>query len=97
MPGYYAGWVFGTGLIRFGGGFTVTRIGVQGSYRIALPAPGPFHATTVTPSGLNVVARVALAQRDGLTNQFWIDIEIRNITTGALVDGDFNFIALLRS
>jgi hypothetical protein len=97
MPGYYAGWVRGTGSVRFGSGFTITRLGVVGGYRIALPAPGMFHATTVTPSGLDVVARVKLAMRDGVTGQFWIDVEIRSITTGELVDGDFNFISLLRS
>jgi len=97
MPGYYAGWVRGTGSVRFGSGFTITRLGVEGSYRIALPAPGMFHATTVTPTGLNVVARVKQAMIDGLSGQFWIDVEIRSVTTGLLVDGDFNFIALLRS
>jgi hypothetical protein len=51
----------------------------------------------VTPVALNTIARVAMTRRDALTGQLWIDVEIRNVTTGALVDGDFNFIALLRS
>jgi len=97
MPSYYAGWVLGTSSVRFGAGFTVRRIGVTGSYQIALPAPGMFHATMVTPSSPNVYARVSLARRDALTGQFLIDVEIRTVTTGLLIDGEFNFIALLRS
>ena len=97
MPSYYAGWVLGNASVRFGLGFTVTRIQVAGSYQIALPAPGMFHATMVTPSSPNVFARVSLARRDAVSGRFLIDVEIRSVTTGLLVDGEFNFIALMRS
>ena len=96
MPGYYAGWIRGTGVPRFGNSFTVARIGVAGTYKITLPS-GLFHSTTVTAVNPNTVARVIQAQIDGLTGKFTVDIEIKSTTTGLPVDGDFNFIALQRS
>jgi hypothetical protein len=79
----------------------VTRNLVAGSYKIVLSS-GMNHATTVTPTGLTstglpVVARIVQATIDGLSGLFTIDVEIRNPATGALVDSEFSFIALLRS
>ena len=100
MPSYYAGWVFGNAvdsiwqrLYRH-----AHRGRGQLSYRAAGAGTVSRHdGHAVRPNRLNVFARVKQARRDALTGQFLIDVEIRNVTTGLLVDGDFNFIALLRS
>ena len=99
MPVYLAGYVNASATIRFGSGFTVTRIFVAGSYRITVPlaTSSKFFAPVVTPVTLHTIARIALVQRDALTGIVTFDIEIRDLTTNALVDGDFTFIALERS
>ena len=98
-PVYFAGWVRGDASIRFGTGFTVTRIGLAGSYRITIPATstGRFLAPVVTPSGSNVTASVVGYVKSGLDASHTIDIEIHAVTTGAFVDSDFTFIAMDRS
>jgi len=100
MPVYFAGTILATGSIKpsYGNGFTVARLGLVGSYRITLP-PTPtrrFLITVVTPVSLNRVARVAQFQRNASDQTSVIDVEIRDLT-GALVDCEFNFIAIDRS
>ena len=99
MPGYVAGWVNATSSIKWGSGFTVTRVSVTGSYRITIPpgTPSKFFAPSVTPSTLHTIARIAQIQRDPLTGKFLIDVEIRDMTSNDFIDGDFSFIALERS
>lgn len=99
MPVYLAGYVNANATIRFGGGFTVTRVFLAGSYRITISATTStkFFAPVATPVALHTIARIALIQRDALTGNLLIDIEIRDLTTDALVDGAFSFIALERS
>ena len=96
---YWAGWVRGTAVVRFGTGFSVARFGVAGSYRITIPATatGRFIATTASASSSDTYAVVAAYNKSALDGSHTIDIQIRSLTTGALVDGDFNFIALDRS
>lgn len=100
-PVYFAGWVRGTGTvsIRYGTGFSVARIGVTGSYRITIPATttGRFLATTVSPVSPNVTAVVVAYSKSALDGSHTIDIEIHSVTTGALVDSDFNLIVIDRS
>jgi hypothetical protein len=43
------------------------------------------------------MARIAQVQKDALTGNFLIDVEIHDVNTDTLVDGDFTFIALERS
>jgi hypothetical protein len=98
MPVYFAGWVLGNAGIRFGSGFSVTRLGLVGGYRITIP-PTPtnrFLATTVTPVLLNRVARVVQFQRNLADGTSMIDVEIRDLA-GTLADSEFNFIAVDRS
>jgi hypothetical protein len=99
MPVYFAGWVRGDATVRFGSGFSVTRVGVTGSYRITVSTSltAAFLATTVTPVATGRVARVAVFAQDPISKTSKIDVEIRDIATGALVDCDFNFIAIPRS
>lgn len=99
MPVYLAGYVNANATVRFGGGFAVTRVFLAGSYRITISAATStkFFAPIATPVALHTIARIALIQRDGLTGNLLIDIEIRDLTTDALVDGAFSFIALERS
>jgi Collagen triple helix repeat (20 copies) len=101
MPTYFAGWIFGTSpvpSIRFGTGFSVTRIGPVGTYRITIPATptGRFLAPVVSPAAANVTARVAAYNKSGTDLSHTIDIEIRDLT-GTLVDSDFIFHAIDRS
>ena len=49
--------------------------------------------TTVTPVVANTIARVVQFSRNALDGTSIIDIEIHDVTTGAFVDSDFNFIA----
>jgi len=99
MPVYLAGYVNANATVRFGSGFTVSRWFVAGSYRITIPAATStkFFAPVATSVALHTVARIALIQRDALTGNLLFDIEIRDLTTDALVDGAFSFIALERS
>jgi len=99
MPVYLAGYVWANATTRYGSGFTLSRLGVTGSYRITISAATStkFFAPLATTVKLHTVARIALVQKDALTGNFLIDIEIRDLTTDALVDGDFSFIALERS
>jgi hypothetical protein len=99
MPVYLAGYVSASGAVRFGGGFAVSRITVQGSYRITISAAtsSKFFAPVATSVKLHTIARIAQVQRDAFTGNFLIDIEIRDLTTDALLDGDFSFIAVERS
>ena len=99
MPVYFAGWVRGDASVRFGTGFTVARISLMGSYRITIP-PTPtqrFLVTIVSPSTGNTIARVAAFSRNASDGSSIVDIEIRDSATGALVDGEFNFVAIDRS
>jgi hypothetical protein len=99
MPVYFAGWVRGDASTRFGTGFSVTRLGPTGSYRITIAptATGRFLTTLVTPSAANAIARVAMFSRNVLDGSSTIDIEIHDATSGAFVDSDFNFLAVDRS
>jgi len=99
MPVYLAGYVFATATVKYGSGFTVTRNQVAGSYRITIPVATStkFFAAVASSVKLHTIARLALVQKDGVTGNFLIDIEIRDLTTDALVDGDFSFIAVERS
>ena len=97
MPVYFAGWIRGDGTIRFGGGFQVVRMSM-GTYRITIQATssGKFLTPLVGSSGVGVFARVVGYTKNGLDLSHTIDLEIRGLT-GALVDGEFTFIALDRS
>jgi hypothetical protein len=98
MPVYFAGWVLGNAGIRFGTGFTVTRLGLVGGYRITIP-PTPtnrFMAAVVTAVSWNRVARIVQFQRNATDGTQMIDVEIRDLA-GTLADSDFNFIAVDRS
>lgn len=99
MPVYLAGYVNANATVRFGSGFAVTRMLLAGSYRITISAATStkFFAPVATPVALHTIARIALIQRDALTGNLLIDVEIRDLTTDALVDGAFSFIALERS
>jgi hypothetical protein len=99
MPVYLAGYVFGTAAVKYGSGFTVTRNVVAGSYRITIPVAtsARFFAVTASSVRLHTIARLALVQKDAITGNFMFDIEIRDLTTDALLDGDFSFIAVERS
>lgn len=99
MPVYLAGYVNANATVRFGSGFVVTRMLLAGSYRITISAATStkFFAPVATPVALHTIARIALIQRDALTGNLLIDVEIRDLTTDALVDGAFSFIALERS
>jgi hypothetical protein len=99
MPGYVAGWVNAGASVKWGSGFTVSRVQVAGSYRITIPpgTPARFFAPAVTPSTLHTIARIAQIQRDAFSGVFMIDVEIRDMTTNALMDGDFTFVAIERS
>jgi collagen triple helix repeat protein len=99
MPVYFAGWVRGDATISYGTGFTVMRMALTGTYRITIPktSTNRFLATVVTPQALNAVARVVAYARVALDQSNTIDIEIRDATTGALMDSDFNFITVDRS
>ena len=98
MPFYIAAWVRANTSVRFGAGFTVTRLLPVGSYRITIPPTptGRFLATTVTPVLANAVARVVQFSRNALDGTTMIDIEIHDLT-GAYIDSDFNFISLDQS
>jgi hypothetical protein len=99
MPVYLAGYVNGNATIRFGLGFTLTRMFVTGSYRITIPVgTSPrFFAPVATSVGARTVARIAQLQKDGVTGNFLIDVEIWDPIANAPVDGDFTFIAVERS
>jgi hypothetical protein len=99
MPVYLAGYVNANATIKYGGGFAIGRIFVAGSYRITIPAAmSPrFFAPVVTSVRLPTMARIAQVQKDALTGNFLIDVEIHDVNTDTLVDGDFTFIALERS
>jgi len=99
MPVYLAGYVNATAAIRYGSGFTVTRVQVAGSYRINVPlaTSTKFFAPVATSVRVHTIARIAQVQRDAINGTVTFDIEIRDLTTDALVDGDFSFIALERS
>jgi hypothetical protein len=99
MPVYLAGYVFANAGVKYGSGFTVTRNLVAGSYRVTIPVAtsGKFFSPVASSVKLHTIARLALVQKDALTGNFLFDIEIRDLTTDALVDGDFSFIAVERS
>jgi hypothetical protein len=99
MPVFLAAYVNANATIRYGAGFTLTRMFGAGSYRITIAAATStkFFAPVATSVKVHTIARVALVQKDALTGNFLIDIEIRDLTTDALIDGDFSFIALERS
>jgi hypothetical protein len=103
MPLYFAGWVKpkadGTITAFSGLGYGVARLQVAGSYVITVgPIPGNHTMiTTVTPMAQNTIARIASYSRHAVTNVVTIEIEIRDVTTGALVDSEFFFHAIERS
>ncbi len=99
MPTYFAGWVLGSGTIKSGNGFTISRLSVSGSYRITIqPTPnGFFLITNVTAFAPNSIGRVVQYSKDAITKVHTIDIEVRDLTTGALMDSDFMFITVERS
>ena len=100
MPVYLAGYVNANASIRYGVGFTVSRFpGNVGQYRIAVPVATStkFFAPVASSVTLHTIARLALVNRDAITGQVTFDIEIRDLTTDALIDGPFSFIAVERS
>ena len=99
MPVYLAAYVNANATLRYGSGFTLSRIQLAGSYRVAISSATSARnfAPFVTPATLRTIARIAQVQRDALTGNFLIDIEIRDLATNNLVDGDFSFIAIERS
>ena len=106
MPFYVAGLVKGDIATFFGAGFTVSRTGLTGGYRIVVPATpsGRFLAFVVTPSVLPggapatsvAIARVVSYAKSATDLSHTITIEIRD-QSGTLVDSDFSFIAVDRS
>lgn len=102
MPVYLAGYVLGstpgTVTLKFGSGFTVSRVAVAGSYRITVPTATStkFFAPVATSVRLHSIARIAQVVRDGF-GQVSFDVELRDLTSDAMVDGDFTFIAVERS
>jgi len=99
MPTYFAGYVRGDSTVRFGTGFTVTRLGVTGSYRITIGAisSGRFLAPLVSSASLNTVVRVVGYSRSAIDSSTTIDVEVHDATTGVLVDGDFTLFVVERS
>jgi hypothetical protein len=91
MPVHFAGWVNANASVRWGSGFTVSRVGLL--YRVAMPSTRPILAV-VSPIGTNRVARVAQSVWDSVNGIAVVDIEIRDMNSGAVIDGGFNFIAL---
>ena len=106
MPFYVAGLVKGSAATFSGTGFTVSRVGLAGSYQVVIPATpsGRFLAAVVTPTVVPggaaatsvAIARVVSYSKSGTDLSHSIIIEIRDLT-GALIDSDFSFIALDRS
>ncbi len=97
-PVYFAGWVNADGTTKFGNGFVVTRM-AAGKYSLKMPATatGRFLATTASPTAAGTSAVVASYTKSGTDGSHTIVIEIHNVTTGVLVDGGFNFMAIDRS
>lgn len=100
MPVFFAGYILANATIRpsYGGGFTVGRILVAGSYRITIArlTYTKFLIPVATPVAAQRVARVMQVLKDGITGNFFMDIEIRDMSNN-LVDGDFTFMAIERS
>ncbi len=95
-PTYFAGSVLSSGVVKFGGGFTVVRMSA-GKYHITIPRTSTgFFLTVLASPMIAGTATVANYVKDGLTGDNGIDIEIRNVS-GTLVDGPFNFMAIERS
>jgi hypothetical protein len=99
MPTYFAGWINAAATIRFGSNFTISRNTVAGSYRITIDKAvnAQFLAVSVTPSTAHLVARVSQEVHDALTGAWTIDVELRDLSTNGLTDGDFTFVAVDRS
>jgi hypothetical protein len=97
MPVYYAGVVNANTSVKFGGGFTVSRLNLVGSYVITIPQQSKFFAFTVTPAALGRIARVVIS-RDAITGVYTNHIQIHDAAAPYnAVDGDFSFIAVERS
>ena len=99
---YWAGWIRpnsnGTITIRHGNGFTVTRVGLTGSYRITIqPTTSANFLVTTVSAALPTAHAVVTAYTKSGTGVHTVDIEISTIATGAFVDSDFNFIIVERS
>jgi hypothetical protein len=94
---YYAGWINATGTIRMGSGFTSSRLGLTGSYRVTAnpTSTGFFMVPIVSLGQAGVTARVVQYSKDGTTGQHIFDVEIRD-GAGTLVDSDFTFILVQR-
>jgi len=99
MPVYFAGWVRADATVKWGSGFTAIRYGVQGWYRIIVPATttGRNLIAVVTPVVGNAIARVSSITKSATDGSFTIEIEIHDPTNGNYVDSDFTFIAIDRS
>jgi hypothetical protein len=98
MPTYYAGVVNANASVKFGTGFTVTRLNLTGSYVIAFTVPQTkFFAFAVTPAAVGRIARV-LISRDATTGVYTNHVQIHDAAAPYnAVDGDFSFIAVERS
>jgi hypothetical protein len=101
MPVYFAGWVRGTDVnpsVKFGSGFTISRVAATGSYRITVShsLTSKWLATTVTPVTPNCFARISTTALDPLTATTRIEIETRD-GGGNAVNCEFTFIAVERS
>jgi hypothetical protein len=95
-----AGWIRGSGAIKSGAGFTVARVlSAHGYYRLTIPGTptGQPLIVTVTPSTMNVTARVVSYTKNPVDSSHVVDISIHQVSGGAMVDGDFLFIALEQS
>jgi hypothetical protein len=107
MPAYFAGRVNGsTGTINAGADVAAVRNSV-GTYTLTLPAvtSSRFLMTVVTPSANTpptpdnraVFARVASTSRSAVSPKITTVIVMLFDYTGALVDCDFEFVAVERS
>jgi hypothetical protein len=94
MPFYVAGSVKANATVGVGTGFFVARGGAfAGRYKVSIPttAAGKLVITTVTTFGASHIARIV----SYVKTDTWHTIEIEiKLSTGGLIDGDFNFIAL---
>jgi hypothetical protein len=98
-PFQLAGWVNGNGSVRFGSGFTLTRL-AAGRYRITIGATphGFFLVTVATAVASGTAAVVTSYAKDGMTGVHTIVIEVHDILTNALTDGaGFTFMTVERS
>jgi hypothetical protein len=93
MPVFFAGFIKADGTIKYGGGFTVSKVG--GAYRITIATSRTLIlvATPVTGAGQQRSTRISQIQQDTGSGTVSIDVDIRD-PANTLVIGDFTFIAL---